>query len=236
MMVLMAGMDLPLPRSASRSLRRCDIIVQQTRFRMRLAQDHQHHRGHRHGKRRLQMQEIFRFNHSGYGADGKVRGNFVGLRPRADILRRAARTRARPRPGDLPCGSSGIEGDAMIDAPIVLSVILALAIMLLRVVGSRDRRCRSGQLSAHIHRACPLQPARALPLHRSGAAVRAEHGCDADGGRGRVAADEELAGCVGLALAAGFVPWWAFRWMRCSPAAENRGPTARCAADAWRAA
>ncbi len=77
-LVLMAGMDLPLPAIRDQIASAVDILVQQTRFACgsRKITSITEVTGMENG--RLQMQEIFRFNHSGYGADGKVRGAFVG--------------------------------------------------------------------------------------------------------------------------------------------------------------
>jgi pilus assembly protein CpaF len=77
-LVLMAGMDLPLAAIRDQIASAVDILVQQTRFACgsRKITSITEVTGMENG--RLQMQEIFRFNHSGYGADGKVRGTFVG--------------------------------------------------------------------------------------------------------------------------------------------------------------
>jgi pilus assembly protein CpaF len=77
-LVLMAGMDLPLPAIRDQIASAVDILVQQTRFACgsRKITSITEVTGMENG--RLQMQEIFRFTHSGYGADGKVRGAFVG--------------------------------------------------------------------------------------------------------------------------------------------------------------
>jgi len=77
-LVLMAGMDLPLAAIRDQIASAVDILVQQTRFACgsRKITSITEVTGMENG--RLQMQEIFRFNHSGYGADGKVRGSFVG--------------------------------------------------------------------------------------------------------------------------------------------------------------
>ena len=73
----MAGMDLPLSAIRDQISSAVDILVQQTRFACgsRKITSITEVTGIENG--RLQMQEIFRFNHSGYGADGKIRGNFV---------------------------------------------------------------------------------------------------------------------------------------------------------------
>jgi pilus assembly protein CpaF len=77
-LVLMAGMDLPLPAIRDQIAAAVHIIVQQTRFACgsRKITSITEVTGMENG--RLQMQEIFRFDHGGYGADGKVRGRFVG--------------------------------------------------------------------------------------------------------------------------------------------------------------
>ncbi len=77
-LVLMAGMDLPLPAIRDQIASAVDILVQQTRFACgsRKITNITEVTGMENG--RLQMQEIFRFHNSGYGADGKVRGAFVG--------------------------------------------------------------------------------------------------------------------------------------------------------------
>ena len=51
-MVLMAGVDLPLRAIREQIASAVDLIVQQDRLQGRLAQDHQHHRGPGHGRRR----------------------------------------------------------------------------------------------------------------------------------------------------------------------------------------
>ncbi len=77
-LVLMAGMDLPLPAIRDQIASAVDILVQQTRFACgsRKITNITEVTGMENG--RLQMQEIFRFHNTGYGADGKVRGAFVG--------------------------------------------------------------------------------------------------------------------------------------------------------------
>jgi pilus assembly protein CpaF len=77
-LVLMAGMDLPLSAIRDQIASAVHIIVQQTRFACgsRKITSITEVTGMENG--RLQMQEIFRFDHGGYGADGKVRGKFVG--------------------------------------------------------------------------------------------------------------------------------------------------------------
>ncbi|MBA3253272.1 MAG: Flp pilus assembly complex ATPase component TadA [Burkholderiaceae bacterium] len=76
-LVLMAGMDLPLPAIRDQIASAVDILVQQTRFACgsRKITSITEVTGMENG--RLQMQEIFRFNRTGYGEDGKVRGAFV---------------------------------------------------------------------------------------------------------------------------------------------------------------
>ncbi len=76
-LVLMAGMDLPLPAIRDQIASAVDILVQQTRFACgsRKITSITEVTGMENG--RLQMQEIFRFEHSGYGADGKVCGTFL---------------------------------------------------------------------------------------------------------------------------------------------------------------
>ena len=84
-LVLMAGMDLPLSAIREQIASAVDILVQQTRFACgsRKITSITEVTGIENG--RLQMQEIFGFNHSGYGADGKIRGSFVAG-PRTDLL------------------------------------------------------------------------------------------------------------------------------------------------------
>ena len=76
-MVLMAGMDLPLTAIRDQIASAVDILVQQTRFACgsRKITSIAEVTGMENG--RLQMQEIFRFERTGYGQDGKVRGAFV---------------------------------------------------------------------------------------------------------------------------------------------------------------
>ena len=76
-LVLMAGMDLPLPAIRDQIASAVDILVQQTRFACgsRKVTSITEVTGMENG--RLQMQEIFRFERTGYGQDGKVRGAFV---------------------------------------------------------------------------------------------------------------------------------------------------------------
>ena len=80
---MMAGMDLPLPVVRKQISSAVDLIVQQTRL--------------RDGSRKVTaitevggmegenviMQDVFKFEDNGDGADGKVNGDFVptGLRP-----------------------------------------------------------------------------------------------------------------------------------------------------------
>ena len=85
-LVLMAGMDLPLPAIREQIASAVDILVQQTRFACgtRKITSITEVTGMENG--RMQMQEIFRFHNQGYGADGKVRGAFVGCEHGADVL------------------------------------------------------------------------------------------------------------------------------------------------------
>ena len=77
-LVLMAGMDLPINAIREQTASAVDIIVQQTRFACgsRKVTNITEVTGMENGK--LQLQELFRYEQSGYGADGKVTGSFVG--------------------------------------------------------------------------------------------------------------------------------------------------------------
>jgi pilus assembly protein CpaF len=77
-LVLMAGMDLPLPAIREQIASAVDILVQQTRFACgsRKVTSITEITGIENGK--IQMQEIFKFERRGYTDDGKVRGAFTG--------------------------------------------------------------------------------------------------------------------------------------------------------------
>jgi pilus assembly protein CpaF len=77
-MVLMAGMDLPLIAIREQICSAVDIVVQQTRFACgtRMVTSITEITGIESGK--IQIQELFRFQSQGYGANGKVRGFFTG--------------------------------------------------------------------------------------------------------------------------------------------------------------
>ena len=78
-MVLMAGMDLPLVAIREQICSAVDVIVQQSRFGCgsRLVTSITEITGMESGK--IQIQELFRFNHQGYGGpENKVRGQFTG--------------------------------------------------------------------------------------------------------------------------------------------------------------
>ncbi|MCW7540692.1 ATPase, T2SS/T4P/T4SS family [Aquabacterium sp. A7-Y] len=77
-LVLMAGMDLPLPAIREQVASAVDIIVQQTRFSCgaRKVTRIVEITGMEGGK--LQLQELFKFEHRGYGTDGQVQGHFAG--------------------------------------------------------------------------------------------------------------------------------------------------------------
>lgn len=76
-MVLMAGMDLPLGAIREQIASAVDILVQQTRFACgsRKVTSITELVGIENGK--IQTQELFRFERRGYGADGKVQGQFA---------------------------------------------------------------------------------------------------------------------------------------------------------------
>jgi len=76
-LVLMAGMDLPLSAIRDQIASAIDIIVQQTRYACgsRKISSITEITGMENG--RMQLQEIFKFDHKGYGEDGKVMGRFV---------------------------------------------------------------------------------------------------------------------------------------------------------------
>jgi pilus assembly protein CpaF len=77
-MVLMAGMDLPLVAIREQIASAVDLVVQQTRFACgtRAVTSITEVTGIESGK--VQMQEIFRFQSQGLGANGRVRGVFSG--------------------------------------------------------------------------------------------------------------------------------------------------------------
>ncbi len=78
-MVLMAGMDLPLAAIREQIASAVDVIVQQTRFACgtRAVTSIAEVTGIESG--RIQLQELFRFQVRGYGADGgRVQGEFTG--------------------------------------------------------------------------------------------------------------------------------------------------------------
>jgi pilus assembly protein CpaF len=77
-LVLMAGMDLPLPAIREQIASAVDIIVQQTRFACgsRKVTSITEVTGIENG--RIQLQELFRFESAGYGPDGRVLGRHAG--------------------------------------------------------------------------------------------------------------------------------------------------------------
>jgi pilus assembly protein CpaF len=77
-LILMAGMDLPLPAIREQIASAVDILVQQTRFACgsRKVTSITEITGIENGK--IQMQEIFKFERRGYDDNGKVRGAFTG--------------------------------------------------------------------------------------------------------------------------------------------------------------
>lgn len=77
-LVLMAGMELPIGAIRDQINSAVDIIVQQSRFACgsRKVTSITEITGMENG--RIQMQELFRFEPRGFGADGKVVGDFVG--------------------------------------------------------------------------------------------------------------------------------------------------------------
>jgi pilus assembly protein CpaF len=77
-LVLMAGMDLPLAAIREQIASAVDIIVQQTRFACgsRKVTSITEVAGMENG--RIQLQELFRFESNGCGADGRVQGRFAG--------------------------------------------------------------------------------------------------------------------------------------------------------------
>lgn len=76
-MVLMAGMDLPITAIREQIASAVNMIVQQTRFKCgtRKITAITEVTGVESGK--IQMQDIFVFRQSGFGEDGRVRGDFV---------------------------------------------------------------------------------------------------------------------------------------------------------------
>jgi len=77
-LVLMAGMDLPITAIREQIASALDIVVQQTRFACgaRKVTSIAEVTGLENG--RIQLQELFRFDRAGVGADGRVAGRFVG--------------------------------------------------------------------------------------------------------------------------------------------------------------
>jgi pilus assembly protein CpaF len=77
-LVLMAGMDLPIGAIREQIASAVDIIIQQTRFACgsRKVTSIAEVSGIENGK--ILLQELFRFEQRGYGADGKVKGGFSG--------------------------------------------------------------------------------------------------------------------------------------------------------------
>ena len=73
----------------------------------------------------------------------------------------------------------------MIDAPIVLSVIVALATMLLVWSGAEIGAAGSWPTTARLYRTRTIQPARAFPVHGPRAALRANVGVMLMVGAGR---------------------------------------------------
>jgi pilus assembly protein CpaF len=77
-LVLMAGMDLPLTAIREQIASAVDIIVQQTRFGCgsRKVTSITEVTGMENS--RIQLQELFRFESTGYAGDGRVQGAFAG--------------------------------------------------------------------------------------------------------------------------------------------------------------
>lgn len=77
-LVLMAGMELPIAAIRDQITSAVDIIVQQSRFACgsRKVTSITEVAGMENGK--IQLQELFRYEARGFGADGKVIGEFVG--------------------------------------------------------------------------------------------------------------------------------------------------------------
>jgi pilus assembly protein CpaF len=77
-LILMAGMDLPLSAIREQIASAVDIIVQQTRFACgtRKVTHIVEITGMETGK--IQLQELFKFESQGYGAESKIRGYFTG--------------------------------------------------------------------------------------------------------------------------------------------------------------
>jgi pilus assembly protein CpaF len=77
-LVLMAGMDLPIGAIRDQITSAVDIIVQQSRFACgsRKVTSITEISGMENGK--IQLQELFRYEARGFGADGKVQGDFFG--------------------------------------------------------------------------------------------------------------------------------------------------------------
>jgi pilus assembly protein CpaF len=77
-LVLMAGMDLPIGAIRDQITSAVDIIVQQSRFACgsRKVTSITEVAGMENG--RIQLQELFRYEARGFGADGRVVGEFVG--------------------------------------------------------------------------------------------------------------------------------------------------------------
>lgn len=77
-LVLMAGMELPINAIRDQITSAVDIIVQQSRFACgsRKVTSITEISGMENGK--IQLQELFRYEARGFGADGKVVGEFVG--------------------------------------------------------------------------------------------------------------------------------------------------------------
>jgi pilus assembly protein CpaF len=77
-LVLMAGMDLPVAAIREQIASALDIVVQQVRFACgsRKVTSIAEITGLENG--RIQLQELFRFDRLGFGADGRVAGRFVG--------------------------------------------------------------------------------------------------------------------------------------------------------------
>lgn len=77
-MVLMAGMELPLIAIREQVGSAIDVVVQQTRFACgaRKITSITEVTGMENGK--LQLQELFRFEHHGYDAQGRAKGHYLG--------------------------------------------------------------------------------------------------------------------------------------------------------------
>ena len=83
-MVLMSSIDLPPQAIRTQIASAVDLIVQVRRMRDGVAPHHQHHRGHRHGRRDRHQQDLFTYQYQGERADGTLIGRHTctNFRPR----------------------------------------------------------------------------------------------------------------------------------------------------------